>query len=607
MESVTDVRAIAYGPTTISDRATALLGSRYSFGDKFEINHATFVLRDAPDAQSLLFKSVTRSHHGATDVKRVGASTPVEEELQDIVVDLEIKLQKAREALHRSNAEKEKHKTSARDLRAELHRVSMSSFRTAPEDNASDSEYADQAEQTFKVDTDIQQIDAARSAQTQTVNEPSSIEPQLPSYTESKTQPKFARPAPVFVQAMKTATHRRLSAQPSTANKTSKKALLENPASSEAEQSTYRHTDKPLPGKPSGLQDQKQQFPPAFDRWETLSSHWEGLTSYWIRKLEGNSADFASQPIAQQMTRQITDLSAAGANLFHAVVELQRLRASSERKFQRWFFETRAEQEKAQEQIAELQTQLAEHGHCEVCESRQASASSFEGANLPPPSHEIRTRLHFIRRDVQRWSKKFVLRRIEKSASPFKTFLEYASKFLRHRADNTLMPSLLLEASIAHELFSALFKHSTSYTNLEHELEESIVKFIVRTGPPAGILRNLSTEDDITERSKSLHTIVASALLVAARLRDENRSLVVLDMEAVDQGDMHFDVTSPLTLPHPDNGIDLDDEQFNGRPVTAVIGPGLLTFRKVPKQVLDVDASDVLIPALVLVDKNQAK
>lgn len=58
------------------------------------------------------------------------------------------------------------------------------------------------------------------------------------------------------------------------------------------------------------------------------------------------------------MSRQITDLSAAGANLFHAVVELQRLRASSERKFQRWFYEHRQEQERAQEREAQLEHSL---------------------------------------------------------------------------------------------------------------------------------------------------------------------------------------------------------------------------------------------------------
>ena len=58
------------------------------------------------------------------------------------------------------------------------------------------------------------------------------------------------------------------------------------------------------------------------------------------------------------MSRQITDLSAAGANLFHAVVELQRLRASSERKFQRWYFDIRSEQERSQEMQAELERTL---------------------------------------------------------------------------------------------------------------------------------------------------------------------------------------------------------------------------------------------------------
>lgn len=99
-------------------------------------------------------------------------------------------------------------------------------------------------------------------------------------------------------------------------------------------------------------------FPHAFERWETLSSHWEGLTSYWIRRLEQSTDEVRREPLAQQMSRQITDLSAAGANLFHAVVELQRLRASSERKFQRWFYEHRQEQERAQEREAQLSAQI---------------------------------------------------------------------------------------------------------------------------------------------------------------------------------------------------------------------------------------------------------
>ena len=58
------------------------------------------------------------------------------------------------------------------------------------------------------------------------------------------------------------------------------------------------------------------------------------------------------------MSRQIVDLSAAGSNLFLAVFELQRLRASSDRKFQRWFFDTRAELERYQGQQAELERLL---------------------------------------------------------------------------------------------------------------------------------------------------------------------------------------------------------------------------------------------------------
>ncbi len=111
-------------------------------------------------------------------------------------------------------------------------------------------------------------------------------------------------------------------------------------------------------GGPQPRSANTSSFPHAFERWETLSSHWEGLTSFWIRRLEQNKEDVDGNPINQQMARQVTDLSAAGANLFHAVVELQRLRASSERKFQRWFFETRAEQERFRENQSKFDERL---------------------------------------------------------------------------------------------------------------------------------------------------------------------------------------------------------------------------------------------------------
>ncbi|KAG5974943.1 hypothetical protein E4U55_007967 [Claviceps digitariae] len=110
--------------------------------------------------------------------------------------------------------------------------------------------------------------------------------------------------------------------------------------------------------RPTESSKPRNSFPHAFERWETLSAHWEGLTSYWIRKLEQNKDEINHDPLSQQLARQVTDLSAAGANLFHAVVELQRLRASSERKFQRWFFETRTELERAQEVTGMLEKAL---------------------------------------------------------------------------------------------------------------------------------------------------------------------------------------------------------------------------------------------------------
>ena len=116
------------------------------------------------------------------------------------------------------------------------------------------------------------------------------------------------------------------------------------------------------PQGPSGGSQQRgtttSSFPHAFERWETLSSHWEGLTSFWIRRLQQNSDEIDKNPLNSQLARQVNDLSAAGANLFHAVVELQRLRASSERKFQRWFFETRSDMEQARERQAGLEATL---------------------------------------------------------------------------------------------------------------------------------------------------------------------------------------------------------------------------------------------------------
>lgn len=126
----------------------------------------------------------------------------------------------------------------------------------------------------------------------------------------------------------------------------------------QAQPSQLNATAQPTEGPAPPGTKTRNSFPHAFERWETLSAHWEGLTSFWIRKLEQSKDEISRDPLSQQLFRQVTDLSAAGANLFHAVVELQRLRASSERKFQRWFFETRTELERQQEVNALMEKAL---------------------------------------------------------------------------------------------------------------------------------------------------------------------------------------------------------------------------------------------------------
>lgn len=137
----------------------------------------------------------------------------------------------------------------------------------------------------------------------------------------------------------------------------------------------------------SGFQDEStlppkatktSSFPHAFERWESLSAHWEGLTSYWIRKLEENTRALDQDPISMHLAHQVTDLAAAGANLFHAVVELQRLRASSERKFQRWFFDTRADTERLSEVNGQLQKLLNDEREERIRAVAEAVAAAEE-------------------------------------------------------------------------------------------------------------------------------------------------------------------------------------------------------------------------------------
>ncbi|CZR58810.1 uncharacterized protein PAC_08702 [Phialocephala subalpina] len=148
------------------------------------------------------------------------------------------------------------------------------------------------------------------------------------------------------------------------------------------------------------LPQTRSSFPHAFERWETLSAHWEGLTSFWIRRLEENSIEVGRDPLSQQLSRQVTDLSAAGANLFHAVVELQRLRASSERKFQRWFFETRAEQERAQEIQAMTQASLEEERNSRATD-KQKIAELEEIVRNQKVNAQVEKQLAEMKRELQ--------------------------------------------------------------------------------------------------------------------------------------------------------------------------------------------------------------
>ena len=175
-------------------------------------------------------------------------------------------------------------------------------------------------------------------------------------------------------------------------------------------QSAAASSQRPQVAPSSGQQPRTNtsSFPHAFERWETLSSHWEGLTNYWIKRLEGNGDEMSGQPLNQQLARQVTDLSAAGANLFHAVVELQRLRASSERKFQRWFYETRSEQEKTQERIAQLEAALSEERRARaemnggaVVQAERASADEIK-RNAEQMVKEMRRELQISRDEARR-------------------------------------------------------------------------------------------------------------------------------------------------------------------------------------------------------------
>lgn len=674
-----------YGSTTISDRATALLGSRYNFGDKFHINHATFVLKDAPDAQSLTFKSVAQWQRRGTPIERLGASTPVEDELQSSVRELETELARAREQLRAANIEKEKHQASARDLRVKLHRASMSSFAGSaahsetrssigprsstgllpkveedkvqlPDDNISEVDNTPyirfSAEQTnrdeevhgprdnedgYEVVTDegdpdrhpTYAIPAAASEgaaltlgryhdedEQSTQSQVSSLPGSLPAYTASDEVAKHISQR--RHESVLFGVEEIRNPAPFSADEAEEKASMSRSQEEEKlpDDVSIEPTDKELVNGSS----QEPKFPHAFERWETLSSHWEGLTSYWIHRLKPND-DLSGEPLNKQMARQITDLSAAGSNLFHAVVELQRLRASSERKFQRWFFETRAEQEKSSETIAQLQTQLYDRSSPAgpaFWEQTFSDSASVVSVPTALSNYELRHQLNIMRFDIRDWSRTWTAEDLDSTLQLQQGFLRYANRFIAGADPLTEFPRrlrdvgkkivhVLLEAFVAYEIFAAIFKHLTSHISYEAQIEASLIHFITRTGPAASMLK--SEVLSATSENKShalLSKIIRSALEIAAQLREEKRSVVVLDLEGMEQSKMRFDTHDPYTVPHALTKVDTDDDENNGRSVVAVIGPALLAFDKDTKHCLDIEASDVLIAASVFLGGHES-
>jgi hypothetical protein len=102
------------------------------------------------------------------------------------------------------------------------------------------------------------------------------------------------------------------------------------------------------------------------------------------------------------LSRQITDLSAAGANLFHAVVELQRLRASSERKFQRWFYEHRQDQERAQEREAQLGEQISKEHEARLEAEANMERMATEKKNAERAVSEMKRELQISKEEARR-------------------------------------------------------------------------------------------------------------------------------------------------------------------------------------------------------------
>ncbi|KAL4951043.1 hypothetical protein BDW69DRAFT_196781 [Aspergillus filifer] len=243
------------------------------------------------------------------------------------------------------------------------------------------------------------QTQAQAQAQAQAQQQSAGVAGDRPTQRRAAPGPSPTRPTQAQAQALPTAapvaapqqTSQSRVAQPQVQPQQQPSATQPQPQSAQQSQQQAAQQQPRRPG-----------FPHAFERWETLSSHWEGLTSYWIRKLKDNNETLESDPINQQMARQVTDLSAAGANLFHAVVELQRLRASSERKFQRWFFDTRAEQERSKELQGELERQVRVERQARTEAVAAVQKAESDKARIEDMLKEMRRELQISKDEARR-------------------------------------------------------------------------------------------------------------------------------------------------------------------------------------------------------------
>ncbi|KAI5816326.1 hypothetical protein BZA77DRAFT_293479 [Pyronema omphalodes] len=264
---------------------------------------------------------------------------------------------------------------------------------------------------------------AQRPATSYTSQPPTSAAPG-PSANQRQPQPTTSRPA-----------GSNASRQPEPVAQPAPRPTVSNPPASNGSRATNNNNNG-VAAPPTG--SRTSSFPHAFERWEMLSSRWEGLTGYWVSRLEQNRQELSHLPLEQEMSRQITDLAAAGANLFQALIELQRLRASSERKFQRWFFETRADQERAREISSSLEVTIRDERQKRAAALAQIKQLEKEKLTAETMVEETRRELQISREECRRaWEE---LGRREQDEREITTFLKDGHPALVGGVQVTPMP-----------------------------------------------------------------------------------------------------------------------------------------------------------------------